>query len=70
MHLVSVLEDHAPHIPMLSVCEGGKDTGLIRWITSPSFVGEEGICDIILLMLTRKFLTHYISGGRLKLPIA
>lgn len=40
---------------------GGKGKGL-RWITSSSFGDGEGIWDIILLMLTREFLTDYILG--------
>lgn len=65
IHLVSVLRDHALHIPTLSLCmTEGQEKGL-RGITSSSFGDEEGIWDIIFSMLIRKFLTHCISGGSL-----
>lgn len=61
IHLISVLKDHAIHTDIM--CRrGGKYKGLIRWINSPSSGYGEGICDIISLLLSRKFLTNYISG--------
>ena len=63
MDTSSVLKDHAIYTPMLSMyMRRGKDKGLISWITSTSFGDGEGTCDI-LSMLTRKFLSDYISGN-------